>query len=669
MPRDYQVRVDRLRSPWLLSACAVALLGFASTAWSQKRAAPETVEEDEEGDAGTVVVSAARSGQLVRDQPVRVEVVPDAEIEENLTVAPGNLTNVLNELAGIRMQSAAPGLGGTSLQLRGLPGRHAQILSDGLPLSGAQTDAFSLLQTPPLDLGRVEVIKGVASALYGGSALAGVLNLVSREPDDETEVVLNQTSVGGTDAVGFISSPADTPWSYTLTSAANYQSREDPDHDGWTDLPGYTRAMLRPRFFWNGGSDRTAFATLGITGEDRKGGTMPGRALPTGGAFAQELRTRRVDGGAVTRMARSNDQVVSARGSASFARRDQIFGIQRVEDTTATVFGEATIQGERNDHHWLLGAVLQYERLHTDDVAGVSYDYTVPALFVQDEFAPARWLSLAASARLDAHSDYGTFVNPRLSALFRWDDKWSLRMSAGTGFAAPTPLVEDVQARSLGVLNPITDLRAERASSISVDAKWASRPWDVNLSVFRSEIRHAIDVLPAAQPDRLNLVNSEGPLRANGAELLIGYVTGPLHVLANATLLDVTEDVEGLGREDSELVPRFSAELAGILENEELGRVGIEIAYTGRQHLSDDPYRTESHSYIEVNALAEWRIGRASLFVNALNLTNVKQSHYAPLLRPVPGIAGDPITDVWAPLPGLTVNAGVRLKLGTEEKE
>jgi outer membrane receptor for ferrienterochelin and colicins len=204
---------------------------------------------EEEPDVESVVVTAARSGQLVRDQPIRVEVVPDVEIEENLSVAPGNLTNLLNELAGARLQASAPGLGGTELQLRGLPGRHAQVLSDGLPLAGAQTDAFGLLQTPPLDLERVELIKGVASALYGGSALAGVMNLVSHAPGSESQILLNQTSAGGSDAVAFLSGEAGRPLGYTLTGALNYQSREDPDHDGWAESPGYERGTLRPRLF------------------------------------------------------------------------------------------------------------------------------------------------------------------------------------------------------------------------------------------------------------------------------------------------------------------------------------------------------------------------------------------------------------------------------------
>jgi iron complex outermembrane receptor protein len=641
----------------ILSRLALLSLVFvtfaAGTAWAE--------EEDEES-ADSVVVTATRSGQLVRDQPLRVEVVPDVEIEESLTVAPGNLTNLLNELAGVRMQASAPGLGGTAMQLRGLPGRHAQILSDGLPLAGAQTDSFSLMQTPPLDLSRVELIKGVASALYGGSALAGVMNLVSRKPANESDILLNQTSIGGSDAVGFFGGSLSPSLGYTLTGSGNYQARGDHDHDGWADVPGYERVSLRPRLFWNGSNGRDVFATFGYMQESREGGSMPGRTLPSGAAFAEALHTRRFDGGAVLHFP-IGDQHFSARWSANVTEYDREYSATRVDSSEASVFGEATMQGELRAHKWVLGGAFQYERLQTSDVTGVSFDYVVPAIFAQDEFAPTRWLSLAASARVDAHSDYGTFLSPRISALFRLESRWSIRASAGTGFAAPTPLIEDVQARSLGLLNPLRGLRAERASSVSIDAKWAKKPWDVNISVFSSEIRHALEVEQAAQPDRLDLVNAGGPLRSRGAEMLIGLVVGDLHVLVNSTYLDVTEAAPFGGRRDAELIPRFSAEIASIYEVEERGRVGMEISYTGKQALTDNPYRTRSPGYVEVNALAELRVKKAKLFVNALNVTNVRQRDYEPLLRPTPGLGGEPITDLWAPLTGRTFNAGVRLEL------
>jgi outer membrane receptor for ferrienterochelin and colicins len=628
--------------------------GFdAQPAWPQEAA--ENLD--------SIVVTATRSGQLVRDQPVRVEVVPDEEIKESLTVAPGNLTNILNELAGVRMQATAPGLGGTALQFRGLPGRHAQILSDGLPLGGAQSDSFSLMQTPPVDLAQVEVIKGVASAYYGGSALSGVLNLTSRRPDSESEVIVNKTSVGGSDAVGFLAFPITPQLGYTLTGGAHYQSREDPDHDGWAELPGYARASLRPRFFRESAQGERFFATVGVMRENREGGTLTDRTLPGGDVFPEALYTSRVDAGAAALFNNRDSHLASLRWSANITERDRVFGASRVRDKRGSAFGEATFSGQTGIHNWLVGAAFQYEELRVRNVAGVGYTWWVPALFVQDELAASQWLSLAGSARVDAHSDYGTFVSPRLSALFRVGPQWSIRASAGTGFSAPTPLVEEVEARSIGLLNPLRGLQAERAQSVSIDVKWALSPLDVNLSVFASQVRHPLDVEVAAQPGRLELINREGPLKSRGAEALIGYSTGPIHLLANATFLDVTEEAPVSGRRDAALVPRFTAELAGILEDDELGRVGIEISYTGRQSLWDDPNERTSRSYVELNALAEARFGDAAVFLNAMNLTNVRQQRTTALLRPIPGSGDDPLTDVWGPLIGRTYNIGIRVRM------
>ena len=86
-------------------------------------------------------------------------------------------------------------------------GRYTRVLFDGLPLAGQQVGGLGLLQIPPMDLGQVEVIKGVASALYGAGAMGGVINLVARRPQDDPvrEFLFNQSTVGTTDGVGFFS--------------------------------------------------------------------------------------------------------------------------------------------------------------------------------------------------------------------------------------------------------------------------------------------------------------------------------------------------------------------------------------------------------------------------------------------------------------------------------
>ena len=160
-------------------------------------------------------------------------------------------------------------------------------------------------------------------------------------------------------------------------------------------------------------------------------------------------------------------------------------------------------------------------------------------------------------------------------------------------------------------------------------------------------------------PGKLELVNGDGSLRARGIETLIGLTIDDFHLLANATYLDVTERPQGT-RVDAPLVPQFTAEVAWILEEDDLGRIGLEVSYTGTQRLDDDPYRDESRDYFEVNALAEVKWRDVAFFLNFLNLTNTKQQHYDPLLRPAPGLGQDRITDAWAPLIGRSVNLGVR---------
>jgi len=620
-------------------------------------------EEGAQEPIDAMVVTATRSNALVRDQPIRVEVVPKEEVEENLTIQPGNLSTLLNELAGVHVQTVAPSLGGARLQLRGLPGRHTVVLQDRLPLLGAETDAFGLLQTPPLDLQRVELIKGAASALYGGSALGGVLNLVSRPPGSEPEVLVNRTSRGGTDLVGFVPASLPSEWGFTLTGGAHDQTTEDIDHDGWADLPAYRRYTLRPRVFYRDGDERSLLGTVGFVDEDRDGGTLDGRSLADGTVFPESLHTRRLDGGAVGDFKLNDGRRLSAQGSVTRTEHDRVFGATGAHDTETTAYGEATLTGSDTGHAWVLGAAFAYDRLDTDDAPGVGYSYAVPAIFAQDEFSPSDFVTLAGSARIDVHSAYGTFVSPRFSALFRAGEEWSLRASIATGFAAPTPFLDEIEATSLTVLEPLRNLHAERAVSASLDAKWAAGGWEIDGSVFESVIRDPLEVQASFQPGHLELFNADGPRRAYGAEMLLGYIAGPLHVIGNYTFLHVTEAAPGGGREAAELVPRTSAEVAGILEDEERGRIGVEISYTGPQALAENPYRTESESFVEINVLAEMRFGPVAVFLNAVNLTDVRQTHFDPLLRPGPGPGGDPITAVWAPLAGRTFNLGIRAEL------
>ena len=230
---------------------------------------PQQQAEDE------VTVFATRTDTRIQDLPTRVEVLGPEEIDEKTMMTPGDIVMMLNEMGGLRVQSTSPSLGAASVRIQGMRGRYTAFLGDGLPLFGQQGGGLGLLQIPPVDLGQVEVIKGVSSALYGAGAMAGVVNLISRRPSKEPvhELLLNRSTRGATDASLFLASQLTSHWGASFLGSGDWQQRNDIDHDGWADIAGYSRGVVRPRLFFDSGNGWTGFLTAGVTYENRDGGT------------------------------------------------------------------------------------------------------------------------------------------------------------------------------------------------------------------------------------------------------------------------------------------------------------------------------------------------------------------------------------------------------------
>lgn len=611
-----------------------------------------------------VIVSATRSERRIEDEPLRVEVLTQEEVEEKLRMTPGDITMMLNESSGLRVQTTSPSLGGANVRVQGLRGRYTQILADGLPLYGGQTGGLGLLQIPPMDLAGVEVIKGVASALYGGAALGGVINLVSRRPDEEParEALVNQTTLGGTDLVGFAANHLSDHWGYTLLAGGHRQTQVDRDSDRWADVPGYERGVVRPRALWTHPRGHSLMLTAGTTLETRDGGTMEGAAAPNGAAHPERLRTARYDAGAVGRFLAGNAAIISIRGSAAVQRHRHTFGAARERDQHLTWFGEAALSTMRGASTWLAGAALQQERYRADDLPGFDYSFTTPGVFAQGTLAPAPWLTLTTSARLDRHSEYGAQLSPRVSALVRTGQRWTVRGSAGTGYFAPTPFTEETEVVGLTPLEPLRGIRAEHARSGSLDVGGGAGPLELNATLFGSVIDHPVGLREVAgTPGRVELLNASGPTRTTGGELLVRWAREPLHLSTSYTFVSSTEiDPETGVRRRAPLTPRHQAGVVGMWDAENRARMGIEVYYTGEQALDDNPYRTASRPYVHVGVLVERRFGDVRVFVNAENLLDYRQTKYDPLVLPARGPGGRWTTDVWGPLDGRVANVGVR---------
>ena len=639
-------------------------------------------EEALEGEA--IVVTSARTDRRIEDEPIRIEVVNREEVEEKLLMTPGDIAMLLNETAGLRVQPTAPSLGGASVRIQGLRGRYTQILSDGMPLYGGQAGALGPLQVPPMDLAQVEVIKGAASALYGPTALGGVVNLISRRPDPARELILNQSTLDGTDVVGWFAGPlggeagdarsgevadpggADdapaTPWGYTLLAGLHRQDYADVNEDAWADVPRFRRASVRPRLFYDDGRGTRALVTVGAMLEDRTGGTIPGGLTPEGLPFEESLDTRRLDFGASFRTFLGDRRTLASRASASVQRHDHRFGAVTEDDEHRTVFAELSLTGQEGRHLWVVGAAVQHDAYTHDDLPGLSFDYTVPALFAQDEVTLSRTVSVSASLRLDRHNRFGTSLSPRVSLLVR-PGEWVARLSGGTGFFAPTPFTEESEAVGLRRLRPaeapLAGWAKERARNAMVDVGREFGPVEVNASAFASRIDDALQTVRVGD-GTLRIANADGPVNTWGTEIFAALRTGPWRLIGSHTWLRSTEPKpNGDQRREVPLTPRHAVGAVGAYEREGWGRIGLEAYYTGRQELEEDPYRTQSAGHFIIGLLIDRRFGPFRVFLNAENILDTRQTEYDPLLRPTRTMDGRWITDVWAPLEGRAFNGGV----------
>ena len=612
-----------------------------------------TVEET------VTVVASTRTDKRLEDQPMRVEVLSREEIEEKMLMTPGDIVMMLNEMGGMRVQATSPSLGAASVRIQGMRGRYTRVLSDGLPLFG-DVGGLGLLQIPPMDLGQVEVIKGVASALYGAGAMGGVINLLSRRPaaSPTREFLLNRSTRGATDAVAFLSTPFSRGWSGSLLGGGHWQQTIDVNDDAWADLPRYERAVVRPRVFWDGGGGRTFFATTGFTYEDRTGGTPDGQVLPaTGQPYLEALETRRYDAGAVGQFVMKARYMVTARIAVARQRHDHQFGDVSERDRHDTAFGEVAVRGTGARQTWVTGLAFERDAYAARDVSRFDYTFTVPGAFAQYDITASQNLSISASARLDVHSEYGTFFSPRVSALAH-AGRWTSRLSVGTGFFGPTPITEETEAAGLTRLEVRRPVEAERGVSASFDISRTNGPLSYTATLFASRINDALHV--ERSPSYV-LSTLPDPTTNVGLELLGTLRKEPFSVTATYTYVQARETVDGIGR-DVPLTPRHSAGLVGMWEAEDVGRVGIEWYYTGRQSLEENPYRAVSEPYMILGLLAEKQLGRFRLFVNGENLTGVRQTRWDPLLRTTRVPDGRWTVDAWAPLEGRNINGGLRVR-------
>jgi outer membrane receptor for ferrienterochelin and colicins len=609
-------------------------------------------------------VTATRIERLAGETPTRVEVLDEMEVDENTLMAPSGITMLLNETPGIRVQLASPTLGTGSVRILGLPGQYTVMLADGLPLYGGATSALGPLDVSPVDLQRVEIIKGAASSLYGGQALGGVINLVSKPPTGKSEVLLNRRTLGVTDAATWMSHRFSDEVGASFLASGTEQSRQDIDHDGWADQARARRFGVRPRLTATDASGRSLFVTAGYGYDDRDGGTVAGGVTPSGTPFREALTSHRADVGARAIIPLRDSGNVAVRFAVSGNRRRRAFGAGSLEDdATTTGFLELTRSLVGSQGGAVFGSALQLDEFENSLNSRYDHRWFTPSLFLAAEH-PLGPVTLSLSARADAHPEAGLQLTERVAALAKPAEGWSVRLSAGTGFAPPTAMTEETEAIGLRAIRSGTDLRRERSFGSMFDVNGVVAGAELLVTAYASVITDAIQLADATGGSGEGILgNASGSSRIAGIEgAAVWRFDGGKFLGTYGYMKGTRPDATSGVREPIPMLPghRLGGDL--MLERPGVYRGGIEGIWYGAQPLDDNPFRTKSKPYLYVMAIAVRQFGRLEAVANFENLLNVRQTSTDRLVRPTPGTGGRWTTDVWAPLEGFMANVALRYR-------
>ncbi len=611
-----------------------------------------------------ITVTATRTERLAGQSPVRVEVVDEMEVDENTLMAPSGITMLLNETPGLRVQNASPTLGTGSVRILGLSGQYTALLADGLPIYGGAASALGPLDISPVDLARVELIKGAASALYGGQALGGVINLISKTPTGRNEVLLNRRTMGVTDAATWLSRRFSEDTGLSLLLSGTVQDAADVDEDGWTDQPRARRWGIRPRFTSRDASGRSLFITAGYGYDDRQGGTAANAVTPDGLPFREGLTGSRADVGATLRLPRADSGHLAFRVALSNNARERRFGSGPIEkDRISTGFAEATRTKTSERGSLVLGGAVQADAYSNQLNSAFDHDWVTPGLFVTGD-RDVGPVTISASIRGDVHPEEGLELTQRLAILLRPADQWQVRLGGGTGFAPPASMTEEIEAIGLRAIQP-SELRGERSLGVMLDVSGRLLNTELLLTGYGSFIDNAIQLVELNEGASTGLLrNAAGQTRIGGAEAaaVLRFGAGGKLLLTYGYAHGTRTDPETGEREDAPLINRHRMGADLMLERPGAYRVGIEGIYYGRQALDDDPYHEYSKPYVYTMAIAMRQFGPLEIVANFENLLDVRQTKHQPLVLPAPAVGGRWTTDVWAPLEGFMANVAVRFR-------
>lgn len=626
-----------------------------------------SVDEGEELEE--VVISATRSSRTIADMPTRVEAISGEEMVEKGNMKPGDIRMMLNESTGIQTQQTSATSYNSSIRIQGLDGKYTQILRDGFPLYSGFSGGLSLLQIVPLDLKQIEVIKGASSTLYGGGAIAGLVNLVSKSPKEKRELsfMLNGTSALGLDVSGFFSQKFNTVGT-TVFASYNLGTPYDPANIGLTAIPKYNRVTINPKLFIYFDDKTTLNFGFNSTVENRIGGDI--KYIEHNGdssnSYFEKNKTNRFSTQVGFEHRLNEKSKLSFKNSVSYYDRTIEIPAYDFEGVQFSSFSEATYNHKSEKTEWIAGFNLwtdQFTQHKLDAVKAVDYNHSTFGGFIQNTWNVSKIFVLETGLRGDYQNKYGFFALPRISALWRINQKLSTRLGGGLGYKTPTIFTEDAERIQFRNVLPIDVSKTEAEQSVggNFDIDYRTLVSDnltfsINALFFYTQVKNPLILIPT--PTGLyEFQQPTGFIDTKGMETNIKLTYENFKLFIGYTLADVKQHYNGRAAAFP-LVAQHRLNNVLMYEKEDELKIGLEAYYFSSQKLNDG---TDGKQYWICGLMIEKLWEKFSIFVNFENFLDTRQTQFDTIYTNT--ISNPTFRDIYAPVDGFVINGGLKLKL------
>lgn len=614
-----------------------------------------------------VVVSATRSSRSIDDIPTRIEIISAGELDEKASMQPGNIKMLLTESTGIQTQQTSATSASTSIRIQGLDGKYTQLLRDGFPIYSGFSSGLSILQIPPLDLKRVEVIKGSASTLYGGGAIAGLINLVTKVPTEKREIsfLANANQTNALDLSGYYSEKFNK-WGITFFGARNTQKAFDRNADGFSDIPEFTRYTFNPRLFFYGDETTVSFG-VNTSFEDRTGGDMDviaghGDAIHT---YFETNKSNRYSSQFKLEKIFDNKAVMTAKNSVGYFNRDISLSDFNFSGNQLSSYSEVSYLLPNEKSEWVLGGNLWTDRFTQSQPAAFPLDYqlTTGGVFAQNNYKPFVKTVLESGLRVDYNNQHDLFILPRISFMYKFTSKFTSRIGGGLGYKAPTLFSEEAESKSFRNIQPLdlSSVKAERSIGGNFDINYKTALSDeidisINQLFFYTALTDPLilNTMPLSNGN-YSFYNANGKLTSKGFETNIKLSLEDLSVYIGYTYIDADRNFDNVSVINP-LTAKHRINTNVMYEIEGKLRFAYEAFYVGQQHLSSGEL---TRDYWVMGLSIERKFEHFSLFANGENFMDSRQTRIDPIYTGT--IQNPQFKEIYSPIDGFIFNGGFKL--------